>query len=288
MDKLGELRVLVDSIVSSLSLFFSASLSMAGTAADFSGANGGSVIVGEDSESCDSSKSGAIRYNSSTSCAEFCDGSAWVCPNSGPPAFSGPTYRSLSTANTTSVTSVTINKPAGTVQNDLMIAFLSRDASGSNMPPPSGWTQLIQNDIGTTHRAEIFYKIAGASEPASYSFDLIDTNEGVVGTIVTVTGASTSSPFGPIATEFDLSSSYIKGGSISQTSSTLIFLVSFHESPGTLTTPFGHTLLSYIDRLDAGLGITYRENTATGASGDIYWFHTAADDWRSYQIEIQP
>lgn len=45
-----------------------------------SGIPGGSLIPGFDSAACDSSIQGAIRYNSATSCAEFCNGADWVCP----------------------------------------------------------------------------------------------------------------------------------------------------------------------------------------------------------------
>ena len=41
---------------------------------------GGSIIPGYDSRACDGSIEGAIRYNSATSCAEFCNGTAWTCP----------------------------------------------------------------------------------------------------------------------------------------------------------------------------------------------------------------
>lgn len=57
--------------------------SLAQISADFSGSGGGSVKLGYDSGNCDSSRAGAIRYNSAASCAEFCDGTGWTCPNSG-------------------------------------------------------------------------------------------------------------------------------------------------------------------------------------------------------------
>ncbi len=41
---------------------------------------GGSIIPGYDSRACDGTIEGAIRYNSATSCAEYCEGSAWTCP----------------------------------------------------------------------------------------------------------------------------------------------------------------------------------------------------------------
>ena len=43
---------------------------------------GGSLIPGYDGMTCDSNIEGAIRYASSASCVEFCDGTAWVCPGS--------------------------------------------------------------------------------------------------------------------------------------------------------------------------------------------------------------
>ena len=53
------------------------SASFAQTSGDFSQ---GGVIVGSDSDACDSSKEGGLRFNSSTSCLEFCNGSDWTCP----------------------------------------------------------------------------------------------------------------------------------------------------------------------------------------------------------------
>lgn len=47
-------------------------------AADFS--RQGGVDLGFDGDTCDGSIGGAIRYNSSTSCAEVCDGTDWTCP----------------------------------------------------------------------------------------------------------------------------------------------------------------------------------------------------------------
>jgi len=56
-------------------------IALAQTSFDASGAGGGSIIVGADTDTCDGTKAGAIRYNSGNSCAEFCDGTAWTCPS---------------------------------------------------------------------------------------------------------------------------------------------------------------------------------------------------------------
>lgn len=46
------------------------------TSAEFTG---GSVKIGYDNRVCDSTLSAVIRYNTSKKCAEFCNGSEWLC-----------------------------------------------------------------------------------------------------------------------------------------------------------------------------------------------------------------
>lgn len=63
----------------------------------------------------------------------------------------------------------TINKPTGTTPGDCLIAV----AWGStSVTTPSGWTRVTTSDITTSNGAKIaiFSKIAGGSEPASYTF----------------------------------------------------------------------------------------------------------------------
>lgn len=63
-------------------LFLAPISASAQRSADFSGPNGGSVLMGYDSRVCGSTApGGALRYNSSSSCLEFCDGTNWVCPS---------------------------------------------------------------------------------------------------------------------------------------------------------------------------------------------------------------
>lgn len=45
---------------------------------------GGSVLIGYDNRTCSGTLEGAIRYNSATSTAEFCDGASWVAPGCTP------------------------------------------------------------------------------------------------------------------------------------------------------------------------------------------------------------
>lgn len=57
--------------------FISINPTSAQISARFDGANGGVVIVGESTSTCDDSIEGALRYISATPAIEFCDGSLW-------------------------------------------------------------------------------------------------------------------------------------------------------------------------------------------------------------------
>lgn len=65
--------------------------------------------------------------------------------------------------------SLTISKPTGTTSGDLLIAVIG----GTKSSTPSGWTQLSDVDSGgsSTGHVYVYYKIAGGSEPSSYTFN---------------------------------------------------------------------------------------------------------------------
>ena len=91
---------------------------------------------------------------------------------------------------------LTINVPAGTTTDDVMIAAISVRPSSSTITPPAGWTSLNRVDQGTgnSNAQEIFYRVATGSEPASYAWNFSGTITGAAGGISTYTGVDTSSP----------------------------------------------------------------------------------------------
>jgi hypothetical protein len=72
---------------------------------------------------------------------------------------------------TTDSTTLSLAKPAGTAQNDVLVATVF--VAGSNAVTAAGWTPVAGADAVATSgdgRLVSFYKVAGASEPASYGF----------------------------------------------------------------------------------------------------------------------
>ncbi len=67
----------------------------------------------------------------------------------------------------TNGTTLVINKPTGTREGDLMVAFMNIP-SNSTWTGDTSWTEVL--DQGTNPSTRIAYKVAGASEGASYTF----------------------------------------------------------------------------------------------------------------------
>ena len=74
------------------------------------------------------------------------------------------------TATASSGTTITLSKPTGAAAGNLLIAlFYVQCDTQPTITPPAGWTSR-GTTTGTQTRAQVFTKIAGDSEPASYDF----------------------------------------------------------------------------------------------------------------------
>jgi type II secretory pathway pseudopilin PulG len=116
------------------------------------------------------------------------------------------TYRGFSEAKASSDsnTSIVIPKPSGTAQNDLLVAAVAIDDSPTS-PIASGWTSIdytTYGPAGTSIALGAWYKIAGASEPATYTFSWIGGNK-AYGWIMRFTGYNSSNPINVTPTSFN-------------------------------------------------------------------------------------
>src|SRR3954452_12005966 len=90
--------------------------------------------------------------------------------------------------DTTADNHLTINKPAGTSSGDLLVSCFSLDGS-TVKSAPSGWTQIAAVTSVSRPRVYGYYRVAGASEPASYRW-VTSNKVANSGGIVRYTGAS--------------------------------------------------------------------------------------------------
>jgi hypothetical protein len=129
--------------------------------------------------------------------------------------------RASTTKTVNSGSSIVVDTPAGTQQNDLM--FLTLAWTGSAAPTtPSGWTLTSSNGSGSTTSLYSYRRIAGASEPATYTinFSVAATIAAWEGSYI---GVDTTTPF-------DVSSGFNANGTT-------------HTTPGITTTVFGDLIV---------------------------------------------
>jgi hypothetical protein len=107
--------------------------------------------------------------------------------------------RGTATTNNGSGTSLTLAKPTGVVAGDVMIANIAlRGGTATQFPTLSGWTNVTTpvdfEGGGAHHRCALLYKVAGASEPSSYTFTWPHSANNA-GAIVAFANVNTSTPF---------------------------------------------------------------------------------------------
>jgi hypothetical protein len=106
------------------------------------------------------------------------------------------TFRAASSGSAPSGTlTLTVARPAGTVLNDVMIAAIAVRPSTATITAPAGWTLVLRvNQALTNSNAQAIYsRVAGAGEPANYSWTF-NTSTGSVGGILSFSGVNTASP----------------------------------------------------------------------------------------------
>ena len=81
-------------------------------------------------------------------------------------------FRAATSGSGGTSTNVVLNRPAGVVEGDLLVAVLGSDRDGTlaAMTAPAGWTERGAHTQTSCGFVKVWTKIAGASEPTSYTF----------------------------------------------------------------------------------------------------------------------
>jgi len=110
----------------------------------------------------------------------------------GLPAAAHATIAFVNTASASSSTAtLSIAKPTNTASGQVMVAFVS-GAGTTAISAPAGWT-LIQDTTSGSMRQLSYYKVAGSSEPTSYSFTS-SASRNASGGITTYSGVNSNVP----------------------------------------------------------------------------------------------
>jgi len=104
-----------------------------------------------------------------------------------------PLYQAYSSASSSGdVTSIEVPMPSGTVENDLLVALFTKDATTGTLSSPGDWTDVCELSTGAS-RFMVAYKLAGSGESGPYTFSSDDSDQMACG-IARITGADTTTP----------------------------------------------------------------------------------------------
>ena len=144
-----------------------------------------------------------------------------VTPDDPPPG-GAPVFRSASSAIVTasSGATLTIARPAGVQAGDLLLAQIRHRSSGTLAAPP-GWTELGTIVRSRAHHG-VYYKFAGSSEPASYTFNQGDDTGRMAGGIGAYAGVSPASPINAWAASASNTATLVAPGATSTVGNTMV------------------------------------------------------------------
>jgi hypothetical protein len=186
-------------------------------------------------------------------------------------------YASQASAMPTSGTTVVVSKPAGTIDGDVLVAMISvRAASAPAITAPSGWTQVgTTASTGSNTRTGVYTKVAGASEPANYTWTIDVTIVDAVGAIARYTPAAPTTAPGAVdvsAQGTQQSPAVAPDVTATGNNDRLICLFSAATAG---STPTGMTQRVAIDGGFSGAWIYDELRTVVGATGTRTWTGSA-------------
>lgn len=174
-------------------------------------------------------------------------------------------------------TSMTINKPTGTVDGDVMIAYFSSASTGNTMTTLAGWTAISQ--LNTNDQSHFFFK-AASSEGSSYTWTHWNANNNaIIGTITTFRNAHQTSPYTFITAYDSASDTTATGSALTPTTSPNALLCMFVASYYNGTTSIsGYTIAnnnpSWTEAYDISAYDTFSSDNTQSMAYGLYPYIT--------------
>jgi hypothetical protein len=173
---------------------------------------------------------------------------------------------------TTPHVKVTVPVPPGTEQGDFMLALLQADYGNVGGTLPSGWKLINEHLEGRDLSLHAYYKIASATEPPSYTWNVVNAARHPLagGTILTFRGVDRASPvFANTVNPETADPAKINCPSVKAPNGGILVCGFTHDDPQpNIKAPAGMTRVSnFIIRNDDAHAVAYEPITKAGATG---------------------
>src|SRR5215208_5861944 len=185
------------------------------------------------------------------------------------------TYIGSATGNTgtTPQVKVRVPVPPGTEQGDFMLALLQADYGNVGGTLPSGWTLIKEHLEGRDLSLHAYYQIAAATEPPSYTWNVVNTalhDPLAGGTILTFRGVDQASPvFASTVNPETANRAKINCPSVNAPNGGMLVCGFTHDDPQPdIKAPASMTRVSnFIIRNDDAHAVAYEPIATAGATG---------------------
>lgn len=177
---------------------------------------------------------------------------------------------------------ISINVPAGTTTDDVMLAAISVSPSSMTIVAPAGWTLINRVDqaAGTSNSQAVYQRVATASEPAAYTWGFSGgAITGTAGGVITYRGVDTVTPIDAFGGNTTVSGTSHTANSINTTvDNTMIVSTHSFSSSETWTPPVAPAgMTEQVDVASlatpnaSGISLAMNDvlQAATGATGNI-------------------
>jgi hypothetical protein len=173
---------------------------------------------------------------------------------------------------TTPQVKVTLPVPAGTKQGDFMLALLQADYGNVGGTLPSGWKLIDEHLEGRDLSLHAYYKIAAATEPPSYTWNVVNAARHPLagGTILTFRGVDQASPvFANAVNPETADRAKINCPSVNAPNGGILVCAFTHDDPQPdIKAPAGMSRVSnFIIRNDDAHAVAYEPIAQAGATG---------------------
>lgn len=210
-----------------------------------------------------------------------------------PPSGIAPTVQS-STSGSTSSGALTLNKPTGTANGDLLVMTASADLSASEdvtYTVPSGWAQLLANTRSDATSAgnnlQVWYKVAN-SEPANYAITP-DHDNLIGGSIMRITGHDATTPV-DVSNVTASATGEAAAPSVTTTvnNAQVLRFATWDQSKTLVAAPSGVTQSYYVDVSGHDNWGGYKEQAAAGGTGVAQFDLSSGAPYVGFTVAIKP
>jgi hypothetical protein len=190
-----------------------------------------------------------------------------------PPA--GITLRAAAMGNTgAGGSTLTIGLPAGTQSGDVMVAHVAVHTAGNVITPPAGWNLVLRQDSPSAISTVSYVKIAGPSEPATYTWSF-GTSAQASGGIASYIGVNTTTPVDVAHAQYNANTSNVDNSGVTTTTANdmLVYAVGIIVQT-TVNVPSGFTEVWRTGSRSSTTSEMSQETfSAIGATGTIHGTH---------------